>query len=67
MLITTDKGPSKHRDEKHHGILIIRLRKPNEARIHARNISAFAQFSESDWPRLLVVMRDAVQSIYRAP
>ena len=33
MLITTDKGFSQYRDEKHDGILIIRLRQPNEERI----------------------------------
>ncbi len=66
MLITTDKGFSQYRNEKHHGILIIRLRQPNEARIHARIMAAFAQFSVRDWPGLLVVMRDVVQSTYRA-
>lgn len=66
MLITTDKGFAQYRDEKHHGILIIRLRQPNEARIHARIMAAFAQFSIRDWPGLLVVMRDVVQSTYRA-
>lgn len=66
MLITTDKGFAQYRDERHHGILIIRLRQPNEARIHARIMAAFAQFSVRDWPGLLVVMRDVVQSTYRA-
>ena len=33
MLITTDKGFSEHRDEQHCGILIVRLRQPNEQRI----------------------------------
>ena len=36
MLVTTDKGFSEHRDEAHYGILIVRLRQPNEQRIHAR-------------------------------
>jgi predicted nuclease of predicted toxin-antitoxin system len=67
MLITTDKGFSEHRDAQHHGVLIVRLRRPNEQRIHARIMAAFQQFSEQDWPGLLVVMRDVVQSIYRAP
>lgn len=66
MLVTTDKGFSDHRDEKHCGILVVRLRQPNEQRIHMRILSAFQQFVESDWPGLLVVMRDAVQSIHRA-
>ena len=52
MLITTDKGFSGHRDEKHWGILIVRLRQPNEQRIHARIMAAFSQFTERDWPGL---------------
>ena len=43
-----------------------RLRQPNEQRIHARIMAAFRQFTERDWPGLLVVMRDAVQSVHRA-
>lgn len=66
MLVTTDKGFSDHRDKQHFGILIVRLRQPNEQRIHARIIAAFRQFSDRDWPGLLVVMRDTVQSIHRA-
>jgi predicted nuclease of predicted toxin-antitoxin system len=65
-LVTTDKGFSEHRDEQHHGILIVRLRQPNEQRIHARIMAAFRQFTERDWPDLLVVMRDTVQSVHRA-
>ncbi len=66
MLVTTDKGFSEHRDEQHCGILVVRLRQPNEQRIHARIMAAFRQFTEHDWPGLLVVMRDAVQSVHRA-
>ncbi|MEP6671591.1 MAG: DUF5615 family PIN-like protein [Chthoniobacter sp.] len=66
MFVTTDKGFVEHRAEKHHGILVIRLRQPSEQRIHSRIMTAFDEFTESDWPGLLVVMRDAVQSAYRA-
>ena len=65
-LVTTDKGFSEHRNEQHYGILVVRLRQPNEQRIHARIMAAFRQFPERDWPGLLVVMRDAVQSVHRA-
>ena len=65
LLITTDKGFAEHRDEAHHGILVIRLRQPNEQRIHARAMAGFRQFKESDWRGLLVVVRDAVQSVTR--
>ena len=66
MLVTTDKGFSEHRDEPHYGLLVVRLRQPNEQRIHVRIIAAIRQFKERDWPGLLVVMRDAVQIIHRA-
>ena len=66
MLVTTDKGFAEHRDEQHCGILVVRLRQPNEQRIHVRIMAAFRQFTKHDWPGLLVVMRDAVQSVHRA-
>ena len=65
ILVTTDKGFSEYRNEPHCGILVIRLRQPNEPMIHARILAAFRQFSERDWPGLLLVVRDAVQSIHR--
>lgn len=68
VLVTTDKGFAEHRGDPHHGILIVRLRQPNEQRIHARIMQAFQQFQrESDWPGMLVVMRDHVQSVSRNP
>jgi predicted nuclease of predicted toxin-antitoxin system len=66
LLITTDKGFVDHREENHHGILVVRLHQPNEERIHARVLAAIRQFNEKDWPGLTVVMRDNVQSIRRA-
>jgi predicted nuclease of predicted toxin-antitoxin system len=65
LLITTDKGFSALRAESHYGILIIRLRQPNEQKIHVRIIQAINQYSEGDWNGLLIVMRDAVQSVWR--
>ena len=65
-LVTTDKGFSMHRDDRHYGLLVVRLRQPNEQRIHARVMAALRQFTEQEWPGLLVVMRDAVQSVHRA-
>ena len=65
LLITTDKGFSRHRNEPHHGILIIRLRQPKLGKIHQRIMQAFEQFSEQEWPGLLVVMRDYAQSTWR--
>ncbi len=65
LLVTTDKGFAEHRDERHRGLLIVRLRQPNEERLHARVMAAFEQFPETQWPGLLVVMRDQVQSTYQ--
>lgn len=66
LLITTDKGFTQQREESHHGILIIRLKKPNRYRIHERVLQAITGFREDEWPGLLVVMRDNAQSIWRA-
>lgn len=66
LLITTDKGFVHYRDLPHHGILIVRLRQPNRHKIHKRVMQALAQFRAEEWPGLLVVMRDIVQSVRRA-
>ena len=66
LLITTDKGFTHYRTVQHHGILVVRLRQPNRQRIHRRIMQAMAQFAEAEWPGLLVVMRDVVQSTWRS-
>lgn len=66
LLITTDKGFTNYRAESHYGILIVRLRQPNEQKIHARIMRAVNQYSDGEWHGLLVVMRDAVQSVWRS-
>jgi len=65
LLITTDKGFTKYRGELHHGILIVRLRQPNRRKIHQRVMQAMTRFATEEWPGLLVVMRDVVQSVWR--
>ncbi len=67
FLITTDKGFSRRRNEVHHGILIVRLKQPNRLRIHQRIMAAIAQYPETEWHGLMIVMRDSVQSIWRSP
>jgi plasmid stabilization system protein ParE len=66
LLVTTDKGFAPHRSEPHAGILIILLRQPNAAKIYQRVLTALAQFAPDEWAGLLVVMRDTVQSVWRA-
>lgn len=66
LLITTDKGFSICRYEDHYGILIIRLKQPTRLKIHQHIMQAIAKYSEQDWPGLLVVMRDSVQSTWRS-
>ena len=65
LLITTDKRFAQHRDQPHHGMLIVRLRRPNRRKIHQRVMQAMTQFGAEEWPGLLVVMRDTVQGIWR--
>ena len=66
LLISTDKGFAQHRDEVHHGMLIVRLRQPSRQAIHERVLQAVAQFGEETWPSMLVVMRDSIQSVWRS-
>ena len=67
LLITTDKGFTRYRTVAHHGILIIRLRRPNRHKIHRLIMQALRQFDDAQWPGLLVVMRDVAQSTWRLP
>jgi predicted nuclease of predicted toxin-antitoxin system len=66
LLITTDKGFTSYRNERHCGILIVRLRQPNRRKIHERVMQAIIQFESTDWPNLLVIMRDTVQSVWKS-
>lgn len=40
LIITTDKGFSRYRNESHYGILIIRLKEANRGKIHRRDMQA---------------------------
>ena len=62
ILITTDKEFSKYRNNFHAGILIIRLIKPNQEKIHNRIMYAMTHIKDNNWLNLLVIMRDSVQS-----
>jgi predicted nuclease of predicted toxin-antitoxin system len=66
LLISCDTGFTQYRAAAHYGILIIRLRKPNRKRIHARIMDAIHQVPPREWPGLLMVMRDVAQSTWRA-
>jgi hypothetical protein len=46
LLIKTDKEFSIHRDEAHHGILIVRLKQPTRPKIHQRVMQAITKYSE---------------------
>ena len=67
MFVTTDKGFTEHRSESHFGILVVRLRQPNRAKIHASVMLALGRFDEPDWPGMLVVVRDSMMSVSRTP
>lgn len=66
IFITTDKGFSIHRNEKHHGILIVRLKQPTRLKIHQRVMQALSKYSQEQWHGLMVVMRDVVQSSWKS-
>ena len=66
LLITTDKGFTEYRAVPHHGILVVRLRQPNRAKIHQSVMHAVESAGDGDWPSLLVVMRDTTMSTSRA-
>jgi len=66
LLITTDKGFTVHRDELHHGILIIRLKQPSRQKIHQRVLQALKRYAPEQWPGLMSVMRDAFQSTWKS-
>jgi predicted nuclease of predicted toxin-antitoxin system len=66
VLITTDKGFVHHRGEHHSGVLIVLLKQPNRVKIHERVLQALSQYQAEQWPGLLMVMRDTVQSVSRA-
>jgi predicted nuclease of predicted toxin-antitoxin system len=64
LFITTDKGFVHYRDREHYGVLIIALRKPNRQKINKRVVEAMKQFSDDQWPGLMVVMRDRTMSTW---
>lgn len=66
LLITTDKGFSNYRDHVHYGILIIRLKQPTRVKIHKRVMQAINKYSADEWPGLMVVLRDSVQSCWKS-
>ena len=66
LLITTDKGFVRFRDDAHNGILIILLRQPNRKTIHDRILLAMTQHPADRWPGMVVVMRDSVKSVSKS-
>ncbi len=65
LLISTDKGLTEYRQVRHHGILIVRLRRPNRHKIHRRVMLALERFGGSGWDGRLVVMRDTAMSTFQ--
>ena len=63
LLVTTDMGFSSHREKKHHGVLIVRLKQPNRQKIHERVMQSITQ--EKDWSGLLLVMHDHLKRSWR--
>lgn len=65
LLITTDKGFLQHRYEKHHGLLIIRLKQPNRLTINKKVIKGISLFKEKEWSQMTVVMQDTFHSTWK--
>jgi len=65
LLITTDRGFARCRDIEHYGLLVVSLRRPNRHRINKRVADATKLFPATQWPGLLVVMRDKTMSTWR--
>lgn len=66
LLITTDKGFIQKRNEKHKGILIIRLKQPNRLKIHQKVMRAINLFKEKEWMGLTVIMQDTFHRLLKA-
>ena len=64
LLITTDKGFTRFRNIPHFGLVIVRLRKPNRMKIHEKVMQAFNQTHEENWQGKMMVMQDAIQSVW---
>jgi predicted nuclease of predicted toxin-antitoxin system len=66
LLITTDKGFAEHRGERHYGLLIIRLKQPARIKSHQRVLQTLKHYTVTEWPGLMVVMRDTFQSSWKS-
>lgn len=65
LLITTDKGFAQYRGTDHHGVLIVRLHRPNSRKIHERVMWALSHFPEAEWRGVVVTVRDRVVAVSR--
>jgi len=65
LLVTTDKGFARHRNERHYGILVVRLRKPNLMKIDERVLAALSEIPEQEWPGLLLTIRDTTKAAWK--
>lgn len=65
LLVSTDKGFVRRRPP-HRGVLVIRLRQPNQERIHQRVFGAPKHFADASWPGQTVIMRDRARSVRRS-
>lgn len=66
LLVTTDLGFSHYRYQSHFGLLVVRLKQPNKAKIHDRVIHLIKKIRSEEWIGLLVIAQDQVQRIWRS-
>jgi len=67
VLITTDRGFARLRDQPHAGLPIACLRQPSREQIHDRILRALQHVAPDRWPGLLLVVRDRAQSMWPPP
>jgi len=65
LLISTDKGFVNYRNEIHHGIIVVLLKRPNTRSIYERIMKVITQYSDAAWKNMLVVIRDTIQSTWK--
>jgi len=53
LLITTDKGFVTHRQEKHFGVLVVLLRRPNRIKLHEKIVQRCNNFKSGSGPERL--------------
>ena len=66
LLLTQDRKFMRKRNETHFGMIVVRLSKTSSEDFSRRAMIAICEESPEQWPGLLIVVRNQVQTLYRA-